>query len=137
AGQRPERAGRGPARHDRHPSGDQGRRRAASRNRGHVMDALSLNIANASAAVQTPKAGGAKDIDATARDFEAVFVSQMLAQMFADVKPEGLGGGGSGERIFRSLMIQEVGRQMTQQGGIGITDTVKRELLAMQEHGGK
>lgn len=102
------------------------------------MDALSLDIAKAGIAYgATPKASGPNDIDATARDFEAVFVSQMLEQMFADVKTDGPMGGGSGERIFRSLMIQEVGRQMSAQGGIGLGDTIKRELLALQEHGRK
>jgi peptidoglycan hydrolase FlgJ len=96
------------------------------------MDALSFDITRASMAASTPKAAATNDIESTARDFEAVFVSQMLEQMFADVKTDGLGGGGSGERIFRSMMIQEVGRQMTAQGGIGLADTVKRELIAMQ-----
>jgi Rod binding domain-containing protein len=101
------------------------------------MDIASLQLANAAraAAVPTPQVEGMKDIDATARDFEAVFISQMFEQMFADVKTDGLGGGGSGERIFRSMMIQEIGRQMANQGGMGLADTVKRELIALQEHG--
>jgi peptidoglycan hydrolase FlgJ len=101
------------------------------------MDALSIDVAKANIAATTPKQNGAASIDSTARDFEAVFVSQMLEQMFADVKTDGVGGGGSGERIFRSMMIQEVGKQMSAQGGMGLTDTIKRELLAMQEHGRK
>jgi Rod binding domain-containing protein len=44
-------------------------------------------------------------------------------------------GGGTGERIFRSLMFQEVGKQMAAQGGMGLGDAVKRELLALQEQG--
>jgi peptidoglycan hydrolase FlgJ len=103
------------------------------------MDIASLQLTNAARAAATPNAPveGMKDIDATARDFEAVFISQMFEQMFAEVKTDGLGGGGSGERIFRSLMIQEIGRQMADQGGMGLSDTVKRELIALQEHGRK
>ncbi len=97
------------------------------------MDALSLSIAQGSMAASAPKVQPKQDIESTARDFEAVFVSQMLEQMFADVKTDGPGGGGSGEQIFRSMMIQEVGRQMVAQGGMGLADTVKRELIAMQE----
>jgi Rod binding domain-containing protein len=49
------------------------------------------------------------------------------------VKTDGPGGGGSGESIFRSLMIQDIGRQLATQSGIGLADSVKREMLAMQE----
>jgi flagellar protein FlgJ len=103
------------------------------------MDIASLQLTNAARAAAIPNAPveGMKDIDATARDFEAVFISQMFEQMFADVKTDGLGGGGSGERIFRSMMVQEIGRQMANQGGMGLADTVKRELIALQEHGRK
>jgi Rod binding domain-containing protein len=99
------------------------------------MDIASLQLTNAARAAAIPSARveGMKDIGATARDFEAVFISQMFEQMFADVKTDGLGGGGSGERIFRSMMVQEIGRQMASQGGMGLADTVKRELIALQE----
>ena len=44
-------------------------------------------------------------------------------------------GGGMGESIFRSMMIQDIGRQMAQQGGMGLASHVKSELLAIQERG--
>jgi peptidoglycan hydrolase FlgJ len=99
------------------------------------MDALSLDIAKAQYAASTPKlqTGNDKGVDAAARDFEAVFISQMFEQMWAGVKTDGPGGGGTGESIFRSLMIQDIGRQLASQGGIGLADSVKREMLAMQE----
>lgn len=103
------------------------------------MDIAALQLTNAARAAAIPNAPveRMKDVDATARDFEAVFISQMFEQMFADVKTDGLGGGGSGERIFRSMIVQEIGRQMANQGGMGLADTVKRELIALQEHGRK
>lgn len=99
------------------------------------MDLMSLDIANTQFAAQAPKpqSRNAQDVDAAARDFEAVFISQMFEQMWAGVKTDGPGGGGSGEAIFRSLMIQDIGRQLANQGGIGLADAVKREMLAMQE----
>lgn len=98
------------------------------------MEALSLDVARLNFAA--PKAGGAMaDLDAAAKDFEAVFVSQMFEQLFAGVSTDGPMGGGTGERVFRSLMFQEVGKQMAAQGGMGLADAVKRELLALQEHG--
>lgn len=98
------------------------------------MDALSLDVARTSLASAAPKIPSApRDIDAAARDFEAVFLAQMFEQMWAEVPTDGPMGGGTGERIFRSLMIQDIGRQMASQGGMGLADTVKRELLAMQQ----
>jgi Rod binding domain-containing protein len=96
------------------------------------MDLASLSLTRAA---QPAPLAGTEKIDAAARDFEAVFISQMFEQMFAEVKTDGPMGGGSGERIFRSLMFQEVGRQMAAQGGLGMSDTVRRELLELQEHG--
>lgn len=98
------------------------------------MDALSLDVTRSLASAQ-PKlpTSAERNVDAAARDFEAVFLAQMLEQMWAEVPTDGPMGGGTGEGIFRSLMIQDIGRQMASQGGIGLADSVKREMLAMQE----
>lgn len=67
-----------------------------------------------------------------AEDFESVFVSQMMEPMFQGIKTDGMFGGGSGEQVFRSLMIQEVGKEIAAGGGIGIADAVYGEMLRMQ-----
>lgn len=67
-----------------------------------------------------------------AEDFESVFVSQMMEPMFQGLKTDGMFGGGSGEGVFRSLMIQEVGKEIAAGGGIGIADAVYGEMLRMQ-----
>ena len=97
------------------------------------MDALSLDFARTSLAGAPKIPAAPRDIDAAARDFEAVFLAQMFEQMWAEVPTDGPMGGGTGERIFRSLMIQDIGRQMASQGGMGLADAVKRELIAMQQ----
>ena len=72
-------------------------------------------------------------LDASAQDFEGMFLSQMLETVWSTVPTNGAMGGGTGEAIFRSMMIQDIGRQMAQQGGIGLSGRVKEELLALQE----
>lgn len=67
-----------------------------------------------------------------AEDFESVFVSQMMEPMFQGLKTDGMFGGGQGEQVFRSLMIQEVGKEISKAGGIGISDAVYGEMLRMQ-----
>ncbi len=69
----------------------------------------------------------------TAQEFEGVFLSQFLAQMFDGISADGPTGGGQGEMMFRSLMLDEYGKQIAAQGGIGLADAVTRELLKFQE----
>ena len=65
--------------------------------------------------------------------FEGVLISQMLNDMFAGVNTDGMFGGGAGEEMFRSLMIDEYGKQIAKQGGLGLSNHVTRELLKRQE----
>jgi Rod binding domain-containing protein len=71
----------------------------------------------------------------TAAAFEGMFVTQMLGQVFSGIPTDGPFGGGQGEEMFRSLMIDEYGKQIEAQGGLGLSDSVQRELLKMQENG--
>lgn len=75
-----------------------------------------------------------KKIEDSAREFEAVFLSEMLKPMFAEVnKSDPLFGGGHGEEVFNGFLVQEYGKLMAARGGIGIADHVKAELLKIQE----
>lgn len=67
-----------------------------------------------------------------AQKFEGQFLSMMLQQMFAGVKTDGPFGGGFGEEMFRSVMTDAMGKQMARAGGIGLADTIQREILKMQ-----
>ena len=80
--------------------------------------------------------GATRDLARTrhaAEEFEAVFLSQMLGHMFSGIRTDGFFGGGQSEGMFRSLMINEYGRLISQSGGIGIADAVMAEMLEMQE----
>lgn len=68
-----------------------------------------------------------------ARNFEGVFLNQFLSEMFDGISTDGPFGGGQGEQMFRSLMLDEYGKQIAAQGGIGLAATVTRELLKSQE----
>jgi flagellar protein FlgJ len=70
-----------------------------------------------------------------AQQFEGVMISQMLNDMFEGVKTDGMFGGGEGEDMFRSMMVDEYGKQIVKQGGLGLSDQVTRELLKRQEGG--
>ena len=72
-------------------------------------------------------------IDAVAEDFEAFFLAQALQPMFADIEPEPPFGGGPGEDIWRSMQVQEYGKAIVKQGGIGLADHVMEQMIRMQE----
>jgi len=72
-------------------------------------------------------------IDKVAEDFEAFFAGEYFEQMFSGVQPDPLTGGGDGEAMFRSLMLQEYGKAVARQHKLGIADVVKRQLLQLQE----
>lgn len=86
------------------------------------------------AAVQAPHpTADAHQAKKVARQFEGVLISQMLNDMFAGVKTDGMFGGGPGEDMFRTLMIDEYGKQVAAQGGLGLADHITRALLSTQE----
>ncbi len=71
-------------------------------------------------------------IKKAAENFEASFLSVMLAQMFKGVETEAPFGGGQGEEMFKSFFTDAVAKQVARSGGIGLSATVEREMLKMQ-----
>jgi len=79
------------------------------------------------------KTGSFEKARQTAIDFEAFFLGQMLQPMFANINPEPPFGGGHAEKIWRSMLVDEIGKAVANTGGIGIADSIQREILKMQE----
>ncbi len=92
----------------------------------------------AAAVPAAPGAGLSADklaqIRKSAQDFEAMAIGQLLQPMFKTVDTsKGLFGGGAGEATWRPMMVDEMGKMMAKNGGIGIADSVFKELLRAQE----
>ncbi len=85
--------------------------------------------------VKSPDAQGetAAGVDKAAQDFEGVFLSQMMSQMWTDVDTDPNFGGGEAEKTWRGMMIEEYGKQIAKAGGVGISSEVKQAMLRMQE----
>ncbi|MCB1591068.1 MAG: rod-binding protein [Alphaproteobacteria bacterium] len=79
----------------------------------------------------------AKKIEEAAQEFEAVFITEMLKPMFENISTDGMFGGGKGEEVFRSFLLQEYGRDISKAGGFGLAREVKAELLRLQEAQGQ
>ena len=74
-----------------------------------------------------------EEIRKSAQEFETFFLSQMVGHMFEGIEVNSTFGGGQGESVYRSLMVQEYGRTLSKAGGVGIADMVGRELMRIQE----
>ena len=85
-------------------------------------------------ALDPAKAKAKKQAD----DFETMFLEQVTERLFA--APEGsegpLGENGLGGDIFKSQLTQEYAKQIQRAGGVGLSNTIMRDLLAMQEQAG-
>jgi flagellar protein FlgJ len=63
------------------------------------------------------------------KDFEAVFLEQMLRTMRSSVQKSGLIDGGNAEEIYRSMLDGEYAKIMAGQGTSGLSQMIERQLL--------
>ncbi len=98
---------------------------AASRSARQAVAASSSSSQLSSAQMQA--------IDKAAKDFESMFVSEMLKPVFDGLAVDPMFGGGHGEEVMRGFMVQEYGKQIAQNGQFGLTASVKNALLRAQE----
>ncbi len=75
---------------------------------------------------------GKQDAKEAAREFEAVFISEMIKPMFEGIETDKMFGGGKGEEIFRGMMIQEYGKEIADKNITGIQTQVMNKLIELQ-----
>jgi flagellar protein FlgJ len=91
-----------------------------------------MDVAAAPPSPVDPNLAKRSEIRATAHKFEEQFLSIMLQQMFEGVNTSAPFGGGPGEQMFKSFMTEAMAKQMARGGGIGLSETVGREMLKLQ-----
>lgn len=89
-------------------------------------------------AAATQGAKGGKNMDMkkvhdAAQKFESFFISQMLDHMTAGIETDPMFGGGHGEDMWKSMLNQEYGKEISKSGRMGITDQVMKGMIKMQE----
>ena len=73
-------------------------------------------------------------ISASARQFEAMALGQLLEPMFATVdSSKGPFGGGSGEETWRPMMVTELAKGIAAHGGLGLAKPVMEQMMRLQE----
>jgi Rod binding domain-containing protein len=68
-----------------------------------------------------------------AKEYESVFIAQFLGSMFSGIKSDGMFGGGQGEEMFRSMMVDQYAKGLTARGGFGLAASMQAELLKHQQ----
>ena len=74
-----------------------------------------------------------KDNDAklkeAAQGFEAIFVTKLLNQMHSSSLNEGgFMGQSNSEKMFKGMMFQEIGKEVSKTSSFGIADAIYRQL---------
>ncbi|TDR93145.1 rod-binding protein [Enterovirga rhinocerotis] len=85
--------------------------------------------------VKSVASAGQKDkIKKTAQDFETMFLEQALERLTENAGDAGpLGGGHDGGGVYRSMLVKEYAGEIVKSGGVGIADSVYRQMLKLQE----
>ena len=68
-----------------------------------------------------------------AQEFEAQAVSAMFQPVFAALPTDGPFGGGQAEAQWRPMLVDAIARELSRGRGLGIGDSVYREMLRAQE----
>ena len=68
---------------------------------------------------------------ATAQEFEAIFLAQVLAHL--NPAPAGDGPGSGDHGLFHEMFNEEMAKLISRSGGVGVADAVLREMLKLQE----
>ncbi len=99
---------------------------------GATLAASRDKALSTSLAARLPATANEAVAEKTGREFEAMFLSQMLQPMFETVKTNDMFGGGAGEDAFKGILVDEYGKMIAKAGGVGIADQVKRQIMEFQ-----
>ncbi len=83
------------------------------------------------AAEQTPsKEGEQAKLKEACKDFEQLFLTQMLSQMRSSIPkdPNSMFGGGQQEEQFNGMLDQERAKQWSQDGGVGLANMLFQQM---------
>ena len=92
-----------------------------------IVDAL------AGATTDPAKAAASAKARKTATEFESMFLESSLDRLTQSEGTDGpLGENGTGGGVYRSMLTKEYAGQIVKSGGVGIADSVFREIMKLQ-----
>lgn len=102
------------------------------------MATQAFSLPDSSALLSTPslqarRVNSQAKAAAQGKEFESVFLGQVLNSLTQGLGEKTGFDGGSAEQQWRSILNEHVGRAVAAKGGVGIASAVARELLRNQE----
>lgn len=99
------------------------------------MGFANVNVANVvNDATSSSQLGKRKaTAEAAGKDFEQMFLNQMMQPMFDGLASDGLGGDPETDDIYRGWMVEEYSKLISARGGIGLANVITKALLKQQE----
>jgi peptidoglycan hydrolase FlgJ len=91
-----------------------------------------LGITPAATATSVPKMVGPAKVHQVARQFEAMFMTEMLHQAHSKSHAVGVFRTGEGESTMQPFMDQALGDAVASRGGTGIAQSIERLLNGPQ-----
>lgn len=67
-----------------------------------------------------------------AQDFEAVLIGELTGHMFKTSGSGGAFSGGEAEDTWRGILAEQVGKEISHAGGVGIASSVYGEIIKLQ-----
>ncbi len=93
----------------------------------------SLAMAQGQSGNLNAPAVASQDVAKSAQQYTGMFMSQMFTHMFEGVGKDAMFGGGEGEEMFKSVLIDEYGKAAAKSSNLGLTDKIMHALIAQQE----
>ena len=76
----------------------------------------------------------AQKLKSKSKEFETVFLENMLSHITQGTGEDGpLGENGTGGENYKSMLVNEFAKSVSQSGGVGVSNNVLRELVKLQE----
>lgn len=74
----------------------------------------------------------------TAQDFESVYLTTMIGQMMNGLSGDGpLAAEGAGGDAWRGLLTEEMAKNISRAGGVGVSQSIYSELIRLQSASGQ
>ncbi|PHS37759.1 MAG: hypothetical protein COA91_09360 [Robiginitomaculum sp.] len=96
---------------------------------------LGLNGTGKPNSLHQPELDRQDDIQKTAREFETAFIAQML--QFSGLAKALTTGGGKSVESFTQFYLEELAKDITNNGGFGIADKIASYMRAKEESHGE
>lgn len=97
-----------------------------------VVDSISQMTSKAGVEINLGGPGKSQDSAAVARDFEVLFMSQVVGQMLQTID-FGKMNGGFGEEMWRSFLANSIAEKIVDKSGIGLARNIEEMLNAYRE----